>query len=246
MRRSAVVSVLAVVAACALVAVTASAALVGPQRVFTGDGPGNRHTPSASATWLPVDTSDAPRPPADGEVDRPAWVRLLLTVLWATLQIAALVGLIVVGALVGRRLQRAYQQHSRRERDPVAGVEDHDSLDSVDALGARARVVAAMADDARTQARLLEEGEPRNAIVACWHRFEVQAERAGLGRRPSETASELALRMLADDDIDAVAVSRLLVLYREARFSGHEVDEDDRQAATEALQRIHAGSGVLR
>ena len=94
--------------------------------------------------------------------------------------------------------------------------------------------------DGAEQARLLEEGEARNAIVECWHRFEVQAARAGLGRRPAETSSELALRMLDAADVDRAAVTRLLELYREARFSGHDVAEDDR-AARARRPRPHPG-----
>ena len=39
-----------------------------------------------------------------------------------------------------------------------------------------------MVRDADQQLALLREGSPRNGIVACWHRFEVQAEAVGIGR----------------------------------------------------------------
>ena len=83
-------------------------------------------------------------------------------------------------------------------------------------------------------------------VVSLHDLLFVQAERAGLGRRPSETSSELALRMLDVADVDRAAVTRLLGLYREARFSPHEVGEDDRRAALDALARIRAGSGAVR
>jgi hypothetical protein len=52
------------------------------------------------------------------------------------------------------------------------------------------RVAEAVVADADLQLAMLLEGEPRNAIVACWHRFEVQASSIGLAREPWETSSE--------------------------------------------------------
>jgi hypothetical protein len=101
-----------------------------------------------------------------------------------------------------------------------------------------------MATDADEQLRLLLDGQPRNAIVACWHRFEMQAVEAGLARQPWETSSEFALRMLERADVDATAVSRLMELYREARFSEHDLDESHRTAAAAALRRIQAQAGA--
>ena len=145
--------------------------------------------------------------------------------------------MLLVGWLLVRRLHTAWALR-RIDEEPATG--DFEALDD------RRRIAVAMAEDGAEQARLLEEGEARNAIVECWHRFEVQAARAGLGRRPAETSSELALRMLDAADVDRAAVTRLLELYREARFSGHEVGEDDRAAAIDALARIRAGSGAVR
>ena len=48
----------------------------------------------------------------------------------------------------------------------------------------------------RRPARTAARRHPRNAIVACWDRFEEHAERAGLARRPWETSSEFTLRLL--------------------------------------------------
>jgi hypothetical protein len=88
-------------------------------------------------------------------------------------------------------------------------------------------------------------GEPRNAIVACWERFEEQAERVGLARKPWETSSEFTMRLLDVVSADPPAVSQLAVLYREARFSQHEITEANRQEALAALGLIREtiGSG---
>ena len=101
-----------------------------------------------------------------------------------------------------------------------------------------------MRRDADEQFELLLGGSPRNAIVACWDRFEEQAERVKAARKPWETSSEFTLRLLEAVSADDVPVSRLESLYREARFSEHEIDESRREAAVEALRAIHASLGI--
>jgi hypothetical protein len=101
-----------------------------------------------------------------------------------------------------------------------------------------------MVRDAGEQLALLLEGSPRNSIVACWHRFEIQAERAGIGREQWETSAEFTLRVLDLVSADERAVAELAILYREARFSDHEVDESARSAALDALERIHRSLGA--
>ncbi len=98
-----------------------------------------------------------------------------------------------------------------------------------------------MAGGAAAQRDLLQSGTPRNAIVEVWNRFETLAGNAGATRRPWETSSEFTLRVLEAVDADSSAVSRLGGLYREARFSDHELTEEHRAAAVAALEVIHAG-----
>lgn len=236
MRRPAVVATLAVAGASLLVVLAVWAALIGPQQVFTGDGPEKVPETSSSTEEAPIDTAGTTRDDVERS-DPPTWVRVLLNVVGGAIQLAALAGMLLAAVLVVRRVHTAWAL--RRVHEDAATGE-------FEALDDRRRITAAMAQDGAEQARILEEGEARNAIVECWHRFEVQAERAGLGRRPSETSSELALRMLDAADVDRAAVTRLLELYREARFSGHEVGEEDRRAAVDALARIRAGSGAVR
>ena len=106
------------------------------------------------------------------------------------------------------------------------------------------RVAEQVVGDADEQDALLRDGDARNAIVAAWHRFEVQGERAGVPRRPSETSSEYALRMLDLADADTGPVSRLAELYREARFSDHPITEEHRSEALTALAAIRRSLGV--
>jgi hypothetical protein len=126
----------------------------------------------------------------------------------------------------------------RRRPPPKAKPVDFDVLDDPEALSEEIR------SDADAQLGLLFGGTPRNAIVACWDRFEEQAERVNAARKPWETSSEFTLRLLDAVSADAAAVSRLESLYREARFSAHEIDESRRESAVEALEAIHASLRV--
>jgi hypothetical protein len=102
-------------------------------------------------------------------------------------------------------------------------------------------VADAVIDDAEDQLTALREGSPRNAIVACWMRLEQSIERAGLPIRPSDTSAELVVRALSRYPLDRPAIDGLAALYREARFSRHDITEPMREAALDALARLHGG-----
>ena len=126
----------------------------------------------------------------------------------------------------------------RRRRVEHAVPVDFDVLDDPTPL------LDELRRDADAQYELLLVGTPRNAIVACWDRFEEQAERVGAARKAWETSSEFTIRLLDAVAADGTAVVRLERLYHEARFSDHEITEDNRRAAVAALQAIHASVGV--
>ncbi len=98
--------------------------------------------------------------------------------------------------------------------------------------------------DLTGQIGALEQGSARNAIVACWLRLEDDIVAAGLTRTPSETSAELTERVLAQAAVDGAAVVELADLYREARFSRHELGDAERERARIALQRVHASLRV--
>src|SRR5262245_38991142 len=105
----------------------------------------------------------------------------------------------------GRRLREVVRDRHRPEPRPQEV--DFEVLEDPDEL------VDEMRADAQDQLALLLGGSPRNAIVACWDRFEEQAERVGLARRPWETSSEFTLRLLDFVSADGGAVARLELLY---------------------------------
>ncbi|WP_134764525.1 DUF4129 domain-containing protein [Nocardioides sp. 1609] len=208
------------------------AATAGPDDAFRSDGPDPDRI-TTSAPTAPPSTS-APAPPAaddDGALDDSdaGWLAVVLggvIFLAAALVVLAAVALAQSGL---RRLRAPAPAPAPRDRRP----DDDPDLTVVDAV----------TRDADVQREILATGgtTPRNAIVECWHRFEVQADRAGIPREPWETSSEFTLRLLDLAGADGHAVARLAELYREARFSEHEVGEEHRVAALEALRRIHQG-----
>jgi hypothetical protein len=210
------------------------AARSGPERIFAGP----LHDPpfrGVTVSYTP------PAPPSGGGHGRRqgllhgnpvftfvGWmvrIALALCVLWLLYRVV-------------RRVIEWLEEHRPRRRATVSEPGEFDVLDDPDPL------VDEIRKDAAEQFDLLLSGHPRNAIVACWDRFEEQAERVDASRKPWETSSEFTLRLLEQVSADGAAVTRLESLYREARFSEHEIDEPRRQAAVEALRAIHTSLGI--
>ncbi len=232
--RAGVVAVLAV-AGLMLVAVLAVwAASIGRDAVLSGDGPERMQVDTVSPTPTPSTDATPGPPPVEREpVEPPALFSILAILVVAVFWLL----LVVVVLLVLRGLWR---QARLRRREPEPEPVDMDILDQP------ARVAGQMARDASIQRTLLEEGTPRTAIEACWHRFEVQAREAGLPREPWETSSEFTYRMLDLVGADPHAALTLGELYREARFSEHPLDEGARAAARAALDAIQLGPRLRR
>lgn len=240
-------AVLLVTATSLVMVLVAWATLLGPDQVFTGPGPAPATLTTPTETCLPLDATENPRDlplcqepdttRRDAEdlvrqADPPLWLRVLVGAM-EILLLVAVVGLLGFAVTsIARALRR--RRSSRDERESV----DFRVLDEPQ------RIAEQMAADAAEQETLLRDGEPRNAIVAAWSRFEVQGERAGVARRASETSSEYAIRILDLVAADSGAVNRLAGLYREARFSEHEMTEEHRAAALDALAGVRRSLGV--
>lgn len=229
---SAVVAVLG--AAGLLLVLVTWAASIGPDRVVSG-GHVERIRPDepsfATASDSAVDPIEEARNQERGEP--PGWLDAMAFVL--ELLTVAVVGFLAVRLL--RRLHQLWKGRTRRRRSPPEEVE-------FEVLGSAARVAEVIELDAADQRwELAEEGEPRDAIVACWHRFEQQAVRGGVERRPWQTTAEFVLGVLDLVSADRGAVARLADLYRESRFSDHPMTDAHRRAALEALDTIHHSLG---
>lgn len=252
----AVRAVLAVSASSLLMVLVAWATLIGPDEVFTGPGTIERTITPTERTCIPAPTTgsdgttevpDNPEnlpvceAPDDSlnqardlvrQADPPMWVKVLV---W-TIELLLVVAILALAVLAALRAKELVQRRTRFGGERRAA--------EFDTLGEPARVAAAIAEDAAEQDQLLRDGEPRNAIVAAWQRFEVQGARAGIPRESWETSSEYALRMLEVVEAHDSAVQRLAGIYREARFSEHPITEDHRSAAVEALAAIRSSLAV--
>jgi hypothetical protein len=102
----------------------------------------------------------------------------------------------------------------------------------------------ALANDAPAQFATLEAGSPRNAIVACWLRLEEVAGEAGVPSYPAETSTEFTTRVLGALAFDPAMINGFAFLYREARFSRHELGEPARRAAIAALRSLYDDIGA--
>ena len=248
-------AVLAVSATSLLMVLVAWATLIGPDEVFTGPGTIDRTFTPTERTCLPLPTPDADGTvetpdnpdnvpycdepvPTDGEAPEPVsqaptplWLKVLVWIFVFTGAVL-LLGLVVVLLRIAR--DRAGPRRRREAHTEVA----------FSTLGEPARLAQEIVAGAAEQDAVLREGDPRNAIVAAWRRFEVQGEAAGVGRERWETSSEYALRILDLVSADAGATTRLAELYREARFSEHPITEDHRDEALAALAVIRRSLGV--
>ena len=137
--------------------------------------------------------------------------------------LALLLAVVVLAIRVNRRRRRAAPPESAREAPDRALLTDR---------------------RAARQARMLREGSPREAIIATWLDLERLVAAAGVPRRPSETSSELVVRVLDDREVPAAALTDLAALFREARFSTHEPTEALRERAAGDLDAVHAALGA--
>lgn len=251
-------AVLVVAVTTLFMVLAAWATLIGPSEVFTGPGPRPATVTTGTESCIPLPVTTNPdgttvvqvpddaaernycEPPDTTVQDArdmaeqatpPLWLKIIVWAFQALVLAAVLVALGFLAFVAVRAIRLPGKAEARTD---VA----------FDVLAEPGRVADTMAADATAQDELLRDGEPRNAIVAAWHRFEVQGERAGVSRRASETSSEYALRVLDLVGADHGAVNRLAGLYREARFSEHPITEEHRAIALDALSVVRKGLGA--
>jgi len=231
--RAGTTAVTAVLGATVLLLVLVTwAASIGPDRVVSGG-----HVERVGQVPTTASGNPYARNPLQGlghhqRGDPPGW----LGVVAFALEVLTFGVVLFLAVRLADKLRRTWVRRTRRRRRRRPENVDFE------VVGSAARVTAAMAEDAAEQRTgLAFEGDPRNAIVASWHRFEQQAVRAGVERRSWQTTAEFVLDVLDRVGADRGAVSRLADLYREARFSDHPMTEEHRRAALAALDEIHGG-----
>ena len=231
-RRAALTSVVAVVGCvCLLLVVSLWAASIGPDRALRGPGL-QRVTPTAT----PTTDSPSGTPSSINDVERtlehPGKPNPILKAIGLVVELMLAAALLWLAFRLARRLRAAW-------RDRVRAPDRPEHVD-FEVLEEPAPSPEEVERETRAALDLLDQGEPRNAIVAAWERFEQSADDLGFGRRPWETSSEFVLRMLAVVSADHGAVMRLEGLYREARYSTHVLGESRREEARAALLDIQS------
>lgn len=203
------------------------AASSGPVRILgsrPARPPAGRPPPPPSASATP---SDSAGPLTFRDVTRdvkPSWD---LSWVGELLAYAFLVGVALAVFLLARWLWLHRWHAPEKPMDASFGV-----------LPERA-LLDALHDDEQAQLSAVERGVPRDGIVACWMRLEEIGSSAGVPPRPSETSAEFVARVLDRLHLDPRVVEALAELYREARFSEHEMGEQSRTAARSALLLLH-------
>jgi hypothetical protein len=86
----------------------------------------------------------------------------------------------------------------------------------------------------------LDQGGPGEGVIASWVLLERAAADAGTHRAAPDTPSELAGRLIDRHGVSSGPLLRLADLYREARFSRHELPESARDEARAALEQLRA------
>ncbi len=132
-------------------------------------------------------------------------------------------------------LWRRYEQ--RRRHRTAAPVTPQPAADEafadIDAETARQ-----LSRSAQRGLAALDHGTPRDAIVRCWIMLEEAVTQAGLARDPALTTEEFTRAVLARYDVRATGIADLGNLYREARFSSHQLGEPHRRRAVHALNLL--------
>ena len=209
----------------ALVATTSD----GPEWTDVSGGSGvssssDRSTDGLSTQSDSGDASPADPPVADESTSSSAtrWIAVVvLLVAVAALAVGVTVGLRLM--LRRRTLEGTMLPRSSPETEDEPEVDSSDEL--VDEVS---RVLWSAAG-----------GSPRNAIVATWIRLHEAMVAAGFEPREAETPTEFVQRTLTTYPVDEQAISRLADLYREARFSAHDLTEEHRREAVGCLRQLH-------
>jgi hypothetical protein len=198
------------------------AASSGPVRVWitppSGPSPSLNDSPSPRDMVAPQDSVSTDR--SGG----PNWVSTFLLLLGVLLIVLAATVVVRSVGTLGRPGRRRLRARLGRRIIPLPELPESEL--TVDVVAARAALAG---------------GSPRNAIVACWMQLERDAAAAGLSRSAAETSAEYIERVVAESSVDPAPIGELAALYREARFSRHELGDDHRTRAFATLSSVAAG-----
>lgn len=135
---------------------------------------------------------------------------------------------IVVGVLGAAATTAWFVGTRQRRRPPDALAEEETEEQRRDRL-------RGLLDDAL--ASLLDDPDPRRAVISAWARLEVAFAAAGQPRPKAEPPADYLERVIQAVDVDRALVRRLGASFERAMFSPHAVD---RAAQTEAVEALRA------
>ncbi|MGH3495178.1 MAG: DUF4129 domain-containing protein, partial [Sciscionella sp.] len=103
----------------------------------------------------------------------------------------------------------------------------------------RRRQLAEATDTARRTMSCLAQSGPRASIIACYAALERALSRsAETAPQDSDTATEVLGRAAGSGWVRRSCADRLLALFAEARFSVHQMSEEQRRDAELALEQM--------
>jgi len=165
--------------------------------------------------------------PVEAARGLPDWVG---TAAWVVIAVAGLaVAVLVTWAVLRDRSRRRVRRGARRAG---ARPESRTAEDLVAAL------------DAGLQELSDTDRDPRRAVIACWVRLEQAAAAAGTPRHAGDSPTDLVARLLAEQRVEAAVLTPFADVYRQARYATHTVDNQMRQQARSALERLRADLGA--
>ncbi|MEZ5093692.1 DUF4129 domain-containing protein [Nocardioides sp.] len=215
----------------AVVLIVGWGAAVGPRAVVRPTTPTTAPvvqdtSPSSSASPRPRDTEESSKRPADDNGLVAGFALVVVALIATAGLIAVLVGFAALSTVRHVRLGRLGpgRDGAGSEPTPPSGL-DAEAVESL------TRAMSLQLAD-------LQRGSVRDAITRCWVAVEEEATHWGVGPRPTDTSTEFALRLLRGLGADPEAAQDLAELFREARYSDHEMGEDQRRRALALMTTI--------
>jgi hypothetical protein len=179
--------------------------------------------PAQSASQVPDGGAGAPS--QDTPYRQPSWAVWLAVIVFLSPLLLGLVFAPAMAWLPGFGLW--FSRRGRRGDPPEIEVEDEVAPPP-------------LADAVAQGLRDLDQGGPGEGVVASWVQLERAAADAGTHRAAPDTPSELAGRLIDRHPVSSAPLLRLADLYREARFSRHQLPESARAEARAALEQLRA------
>jgi Domain of unknown function (DUF4129) len=175
-------------------------------------------------TWDPHLVSPAPARP-DGPSPLAQQQIQISPVFVRVVQVLCLALVVAVVALLLTIVVRGAVRRVRLDADPVVRPPSAD---------AHQEVMAALTQGLAE----LDEGDPRQAVIACWVRLERAAQDAGVPRKPGDTPTDLVVRLLSGRSVNGAVLNDFAAVYRHARYSPHPVDDAMRDQARDAVRLL--------